>query len=51
MDLLLTGYGDSSPVEPSEPGLVSDGEYMYHWAKQHAKGAPLFVWGHSLGTG
>ncbi|KAK3922473.1 Lysophosphatidylserine lipase ABHD12, partial [Frankliniella fusca] len=44
-------YGDSSPVEPSETGLVADGIFMYKWVEKHINGSPLFVWGHSLGTG
>ncbi|XP_046989448.1 lysophosphatidylserine lipase ABHD12 isoform X1 [Schistocerca americana] len=44
-------YADSSPVSPSETGVVSDGKFMYRWVEEHAKGSPLFVWGHSLGTG
>ncbi|XP_026282641.1 lysophosphatidylserine lipase ABHD12 isoform X2 [Frankliniella occidentalis] len=44
-------YGDSSPVEPSERGLVSDGVFMFKWVEKHINGSPLFVWGHSLGTG
>ena len=44
-------YGDSSPIEPSEDGLVTDGVFMYKWLKKHVGNSPLFVWGHSLGTG
>lgn len=48
---MVPGYGDSSPVEPSEGGLVEDGIFMYKWLEKQANGNPLFVWGHSLGTG
>ncbi|XP_046401190.1 lysophosphatidylserine lipase ABHD12 isoform X2 [Ischnura elegans] len=44
-------YGDSSSVAPSENGVVDDGVCMYNWTKQRTGKAPLFVWGHSLGTG
>ncbi|XP_034231132.1 lysophosphatidylserine lipase ABHD12 isoform X2 [Thrips palmi] len=44
-------YGDSSPVEPSEDGLVADGMFMYKWLQKRVGNSPLFVWGHSLGTG
>lgn len=44
-------YGDSSPIEPSEDGLVTDGISMFRWVEKHANGNPIFVWGHSLGTG
>ena len=38
-------------MEPSEDGLVTDGMFMYKWLEKHVNGSPLFVWGHSLGTG
>lgn len=44
-------YGDSSPVEPSEEGLVEDGIFVYKYLEKRVGGSPLFVWGHSLGTG
>ncbi|XP_071449861.1 lysophosphatidylserine lipase ABHD12 isoform X2 [Hetaerina americana] len=44
-------YGDSSAVAPSEEGVVDDGVFMYRWTQQRSGKAPLFVWGHSLGTG
>ncbi|KDR08111.1 monoacylglycerol lipase ABHD12 isoform X3 [Zootermopsis nevadensis] len=44
-------YGDSSPVSPSEMGVVSDGKYVFSWVQERAKASPLYVWGHSLGTG
>ncbi|XP_014281241.1 lysophosphatidylserine lipase ABHD12 isoform X2 [Halyomorpha halys] len=44
-------YGDSSPVEPSESGVVSDSKAVYNWVKSHSNGAKIYFWGHSLGTG
>ncbi|XP_069697609.1 lysophosphatidylserine lipase ABHD12 isoform X1 [Periplaneta americana] len=44
-------YGDSSPDSPSEMGVVADGKYVYKWVQERAKKSPLYVWGHSLGTG
>ncbi|KAG8234457.1 hypothetical protein J437_LFUL011856 [Ladona fulva] len=44
-------YADSSPIPPSEEGVVEDGVFIYNWLKEKVKNAPLFVWGHSLGTG
>lgn len=43
-------YGDSSPVECSEHGLVNDALAMYSYIKG-VTNSPVFVWGHSLGTG
>lgn len=44
-------YGDSSPISPTEMGVVADGKYMFKWVQERAKTSPLYVWGHSLGTG
>ncbi|XP_053374040.1 lysophosphatidylserine lipase ABHD12-like [Mercenaria mercenaria] len=44
------GYGDSSG-SPSEDGVVSDALFVYRWIRQHKGNTPLFLWGHSLGTG
>lgn len=43
-------YGDSSPVECSEAGLVNDALAMYSYIKG-VTNSPVYVWGHSLGTG
>lgn len=43
-------YGDSTPVECSESGLVNDALAMYSYIKS-VTNSPVFVWGHSLGTG
>ena len=45
-----TGYGDSSG-SPSEDGVVSDALFIYRWVRQRKGKSPLFIWGHSLGTG
>nr|CAD7459017.1 unnamed protein product [Timema tahoe] len=43
-------YGDSTNESPSEQGVVSDSLFVLSWTVERVKGAPLFVWGHSLGT-
>lgn len=43
-------YGDSSQVPCSEHGLVNDAIAMYSYIKS-VTNSPVFVWGHSLGTG
>lgn len=43
-------YGDSSPIECSELGLVNDALAMYSYVKG-VTNSPVYVWGHSLGTG
>lgn len=43
-------YGDSSPVECSEEGLVNDALAMYSYIKG-VTNSPVYIWGHSLGTG
>lgn len=46
------GYGDSDAVELSEEGVVMDSKYVLEWVLKKVNGsAPVFVWGHSLGTG
>lgn len=44
-------YGDSSSLEPSETGLVNDSKHIYDWVKLRAGPSPIFLWGHSLGSG
>ncbi|KAM3606878.1 uncharacterized protein V6R79_025048 [Siganus canaliculatus] len=45
------GWGDSDG-EPSEGGMTSDALFLYDWLKQRLdQGTPLYIWGHSLGTG
>lgn len=46
------GYGDSEEVELSETGVVMDSKYVLKWLMNLVNGsAPVYVWGHSLGTG
>ncbi|KAI5638251.1 serine aminopeptidase, s33 domain-containing protein [Phthorimaea operculella] len=51
------GYGDSTSVRPSEAGVVEDSLIVYEWIlntitkDSNEKSPPVFVWGHSLGTG
>ncbi|XP_012276941.1 monoacylglycerol lipase ABHD12 isoform X2 [Orussus abietinus] len=45
-------YGDSDEVELSEDGVVADSKYVFEWVMKIVNStAPVFVWGHSLGTG
>uniref|UniRef100_A0A667Z218 Lysophosphatidylserine lipase ABHD12 n=1 Tax=Myripristis murdjan TaxID=586833 RepID=A0A667Z218_9TELE len=44
------GWGDSDG-SPSEGGMTSDALFLYDWLKQKLDGKPLYIWGHSLGTG
>jgi fermentation-respiration switch protein FrsA (DUF1100 family) len=44
------GYGGSTG-SPSEEGLAQDAEAAYAWLRQSAPGAPVALFGESLGTG
>ncbi|XP_058792044.1 lysophosphatidylserine lipase ABHD12 isoform X2 [Phymastichus coffea] len=45
-------YGDSDNVDLSEMGVVNDSKFVLEWLiKTVNNSAPIFVWGHSLGTG
>ncbi|XP_018580509.1 lysophosphatidylserine lipase ABHD12 [Scleropages formosus] len=44
------GWGDSEG-SPSESGMTSDALYVFHWVKERIGKKPLYIWGHSLGTG
>ncbi|KAL7296407.1 hypothetical protein TKK_0010419 [Trichogramma kaykai] len=45
-------YGDSDNVDPDEMGVVNDSKYIVEWVlKTVNNSAPVFIWGHSLGTG
>ncbi|XP_016379184.1 monoacylglycerol lipase ABHD12-like [Sinocyclocheilus rhinocerous] len=44
------GWGDSEG-SPSEKGMTSDALFLYQWIKQRIGQKPLYIWGHSLGTG
>lgn len=49
---LLIGYGDSENADLSEMGVVTDSKFVLEWIMKIVNGsAPVFVWGHSLGTG
>ncbi|XP_033499282.1 lysophosphatidylserine lipase ABHD12-like [Epinephelus lanceolatus] len=43
------GFGDSTGT-PSEAGVTHDALYVYNWVKKQSRG-PVYLWGHSLGTG
>ncbi|XP_072933743.1 uncharacterized protein [Epargyreus clarus] len=49
------GYGDSTNIRPSEAGVVEDALVVYDWLRTAVDVGdtkpPLYVWGHSLGTG
>ncbi|CAH0718417.1 unnamed protein product, partial [Brenthis ino] len=49
------GYGDSTNVTPSEDGVVEDSLIVYDWLQNTIQKSenkpPLYLWGHSLGTG
>lgn len=46
------GYGDSSNVRPTMPGVVSDTHNVYRWIRaQGVLAKNILLWGHSLGTG
>ncbi|XP_042357316.1 lysophosphatidylserine lipase ABHD12-like [Plectropomus leopardus] len=44
------GFGDSTG-EPSEAGLTTDALHVFHWVKKRSSGGPVYLWGHSLGSG
>ncbi|XP_043503490.1 lysophosphatidylserine lipase ABHD12 isoform X1 [Polistes fuscatus] len=45
-------YGDSDEADLSEIGIINDTKYIIKWVMAKVNGtAPVFVWGHSLGTG
>ncbi|XP_020778230.1 lysophosphatidylserine lipase ABHD12 isoform X2 [Boleophthalmus pectinirostris] len=44
------GWGDSDG-SPSELGMTSDALFVYDWIKVQLNKTPLYIWGHSLGTG
>jgi len=43
------GYGDSTG-SPSEEGLVTDSISVFKWLRQQSGSAPIYLWGHSLGS-
>ncbi|XP_015218262.2 lysophosphatidylserine lipase ABHD12 isoform X1 [Lepisosteus oculatus] len=44
------GWGDSEG-SPSERAMTADAIFLYNWVKQRIGNNPLYIWGHSLGTG
>ncbi|XP_066551007.1 lysophosphatidylserine lipase ABHD12 [Amia ocellicauda] len=44
------GFGDSTG-QPSELGMTTDALHLYRWVKANSGGSPVYLWGHSLGTG
>ena len=44
------GFGDSTGT-PTEDGVAADVQFVYMWALQFSGDNPVFIWGHSLGTG
>lgn len=44
------GFGDSEG-KPSELGLIQDGLSAWQWIRSQSPEAPLYIWGHSLGSG
>ncbi|KAH8400729.1 hypothetical protein KR009_000675 [Drosophila setifemur] len=44
------GYADSDPVPPTEEGVVRDALKVFEYIANITSN-PIFVWGHSLGTG
>ncbi|XP_055591602.1 lysophosphatidylserine lipase ABHD12 isoform X2 [Uranotaenia lowii] len=44
------GYGDSSPISPTERGVVFDALAVYQYITSISPN-PVYLWGHSLGTG
>ncbi|XP_043282748.1 lysophosphatidylserine lipase ABHD12 isoform X3 [Venturia canescens] len=45
-------YGDSDLADLSEIGVVADSKFVLQWLlKKVDRTVPVFVWGHSLGTG
>ncbi|XP_031562272.1 lysophosphatidylserine lipase ABHD12-like isoform X2 [Actinia tenebrosa] len=43
------GFADSDG-HPSEQGLIEDGLATWDWVKSRSADAPVFIWGHSLGS-
>ncbi|XP_042886673.1 lysophosphatidylserine lipase ABHD12-like [Penaeus japonicus] len=45
------GFGDSTKVDPTEEGVLSDVKAVFTYLKAKAGQTPILVYGHSLGTG
>lgn len=48
--LPLPGWGDSVGT-PSERGMTYDALHVFDWIKARSGDNPVYIWGHSLGTG
>lgn len=48
--IVYLGYGDSTKAELNEQGVVNDTVALYRWIRKRTN-APIYFWGHSLGTG
>ncbi|XP_056669771.1 lysophosphatidylserine lipase ABHD12 isoform X5 [Monodelphis domestica] len=44
------GWGDSIGT-PTEPGMTYDALHVFDWIKARSGYNPVYIWGHSLGTG
>nr|XP_036857727.1 lysophosphatidylserine lipase ABHD12 isoform X3 [Manis javanica] len=44
------GWGDSAGT-PSERGMTYDALHVFDWIKARSGDSPVYIWGHSLGTG
>ncbi|KAI2594310.1 abhydrolase domain containing 12, lysophospholipase, partial [Homo sapiens] len=44
------GWGDSVGT-PSERGMTYDALHVFDWIKARSGDNPVYIWGHSLGTG
>jgi len=44
------GFGDSEG-KPSENGLIQDGVAAMNWIRSQSPDVPVYIWGHSLGSG
>ena len=45
------GYADSTQVVMSESGVVTDAKAVHSHIRKFSRDSPVFIWGHSLGTG
>ncbi|CAG0883899.1 unnamed protein product [Cyprideis torosa] len=45
------GYADSTPVQPCERGVCADATSVFKWVYDRRGKSPVYIWGHSLGTG
>lgn len=49
-DAAFLGWGDSVGT-PSERGMTYDALHVFDWIKVRSGDNPVYIWGHSLGTG